>query len=115
MKTPLLDTEGGRSVLDYTVRCALTPDQVVYGPDGEAFYGAFGFSPAWTERALDIAEQRWVSACLLARTNALGETVAIELVASHPVIDPWEGPADSRGPIPTGPSSGRSCHLLSTR
>ena len=28
------------------------------------------------------------------------------------VRGPWEGSADSKGPTPTGPSSGRSCRLL---
>ncbi len=59
--TPLLGTSGGRSVLDYTVRCALSSEQVVYGPDGRRFYGSFGFAPEWTGRGLTTSEQRWVS------------------------------------------------------
>jgi hypothetical protein len=34
----------------------------------------------------DQSCQEWVSACLLARTNALGNVVAIEMLASHPAI-----------------------------
>ncbi|MGK4003390.1 hypothetical protein WMF31_12245 [Sorangium sp. So ce1036] len=86
VKTPLLDTEGGRSVLDYTVRCALLPDQVVHAPDGEAFHGAFGFAPAWAERDLDVSEQRWVSACLFQHMNGSGEHVEILLEGRHPAL-----------------------------
>lgn len=86
VETPLLGTEGGRSVLDYTVRCALAPGQVVYDPGGEPFYGAFGFAPAWTERALDGSEQRWVSACLFQHLNGTGEHVEILLSGGHPAL-----------------------------
>ncbi|WP_437964379.1 hypothetical protein WMF04_32290 [Sorangium sp. So ce260] len=84
--TPLLATEGGKSVLDYTVRCALSEDQVVYGPNGDVFYGAFGFAPEWTGRALNTSEQRWVSACIFQHLNGSGEHVDILLRGGHPVL-----------------------------
>jgi hypothetical protein len=85
--TALLGTSGGRSVLDYTVRCALSSDQVVYGPDGRPFYGHFGFAPEWTERRLTTSEQRWVSACIFQHLNGTGEHVEILLNGSHPALD----------------------------
>ncbi|WP_437586004.1 hypothetical protein [Sorangium sp. So ce1000] len=85
--TPLLDTSGGKSVLDYTVRCALSSGQVVYGPNGRPFYGSFGFAPEWTERALTTSEQRWVSACIFQHLNGTGEHVEILLQGSHPALD----------------------------
>lgn len=89
--TALLGTSGGRSVLDYTVRCALSSEQVVYGPDGREFHGAFGFAPEWATRALTTSEQRWVSACIFQHLNGTGEHVDILLQGSHPALD---GPLD---------------------
>ncbi|WP_437730675.1 hypothetical protein [Sorangium sp. So ce1335] len=85
--TPLLATDGGRSVLDHLVRCALPLDGVVYGPDGEPFYGEFGFAPAWTGRALNTSEQRWVSACMFQHLNGSGEHVDILLQGKHPALE----------------------------
>ncbi|WP_437708256.1 hypothetical protein WMF45_29675 [Sorangium sp. So ce448] len=85
--TALLGTSGGKSVLDYTVRCALSSDQVVHGPDGRAFHGSFGFAPAWTERALTSSEQRWVSACIFQHLNGTGEHVEFLPQGSHPALD----------------------------
>jgi hypothetical protein len=85
--TPLLGTSGGRSVLDYTVRCALSSEQVVYGPDGRRFYGSFGFAPEWTGRGLTTSEQRWVSACIFQHLNGTGEHVDILLDGSHPALE----------------------------
>ncbi|WP_437670049.1 hypothetical protein [Sorangium sp. So ce131] len=81
--TPLLDTEAGRSVLDHTVRCALSDGQVVQGPDGKKFYGAFGLAPEWAGRGLATSEQRWVSACLFQHLNGSGEHVEILLEGRH--------------------------------
>ncbi|WP_437850297.1 hypothetical protein [Sorangium sp. So ce363] len=89
--TALLGTSGGKSVLDYTVRCALSSDQVVYGPDRREFYGSFGFAPEWTERALTPSEQRWVSACIFQHLNGTGEHVDILLDGNHEALD---GPLD---------------------
>lgn len=85
--TPLLGTAGGRSVLDHLVRCALPLDHVVYATDGEAFYGEFGFAPAWTGRALDTSEQRWVSACMFQHLNGSGQHVDILLDGRHPALE----------------------------
>ena len=85
--TALLGTTGGKSVLDYTVRCALSSDQVVYGPDGRPFYGQFGFAPEWTERRLTTSEQRWVSACIFQHLNGTGTHVEILLKGANEVLD----------------------------
>ncbi|WP_437721002.1 hypothetical protein [Sorangium sp. So ce861] len=84
--TPLLGTEGGRSVLDYTVRCALAEGQVVHAPNGDPYYGSFGFAPAWTGRALNLSEQRWVSACIFQHLNGSGAHVDILLRGGHPAL-----------------------------
>ncbi|XXT15783.1 hypothetical protein WME94_36605 [Sorangium sp. So ce429] len=84
--TPLLATAGGKSVLDYTVRCALSSDQVVHAPNGDEYYGAFGFAPDWTGRALNTSEQRWVSACIFQHLNGSGEHVDILLEGGHDAL-----------------------------
>ncbi|WP_437893565.1 hypothetical protein [Sorangium sp. So ce124] len=85
--TALLGTSGGKSVLDYTVRCALSSEQVVYGPDGSPFHGTLGFAPEWTERGLTPSEQRWVSACIFQHLNGSGEHVEILLKGSHTALE----------------------------
>ncbi|WP_437618916.1 hypothetical protein [Sorangium sp. So ce1151] len=85
--TPLLATAGGKSVLDYTVRCALSSDQVVHAPNGDEYYGEFGFAPEWTGRALNPSEQRWVSACIFQHLNGSGEHVEILLEGKHAALE----------------------------
>ncbi|HTN92570.1 MAG TPA: hypothetical protein VL242_53245 [Sorangium sp.] len=85
--TSLLATAGGKSVLDYTVRCALYADQVVRAPNGDKYYGAFGFAPEWTERELNTSEQRWVSACVFQHLNGSGEHVDILLEGRHAALE----------------------------
>lgn len=77
-----------RQLLQYTVSCALTPDQsfafswtdsagVVHD---ELYTGLLGIAPGWASAPLtDEAQQRLVSGCLAARTNFYGVTVLISL------------------------------------
>jgi hypothetical protein len=85
-----MTSPAGRKLVQYMVECALPlghsitktgPGQTTY-----TFEGRVGLAPGWERGACGHDCQQWVSACLLARTNALGETVAIEMVASHPAI-----------------------------
>ncbi|MCB9653757.1 MAG: hypothetical protein H6729_06465 [Deltaproteobacteria bacterium] len=69
-------------LLKYAIECALdSGDSVsIQFPSGpKTFYGALGLAPAWKSGALDATGQKAVSACLAARTNALGNTVRISL------------------------------------
>ncbi|MCB9655140.1 MAG: hypothetical protein H6729_13535 [Deltaproteobacteria bacterium] len=71
-----------RKLLKYTVECALNPgDEVAIQLPSEltTFYGALGLAPGWKTGALDEQGQKAISACLAARTNALGATVRISL------------------------------------
>jgi len=45
----------------------------------EVASGQFGLAPAWETGAVDVSGQEMVSACLFARTNALGMTVPISM------------------------------------
>jgi hypothetical protein len=71
-------TSAGRVRLQYLVGCAL-PAGVVVTSGAHGFRGDIGLAPAWSRRALTADESRWVSACVLARTNSAGIEVAISM------------------------------------
>ncbi len=82
-----------RDVLEYMVSCALEPGQRVdIVVDGEAYSyeGSLGLAPQWGDEggACDGECQGWVSACLIARTNFLGESVPISLLGDHESLEP---------------------------
>jgi hypothetical protein len=82
----------GAELMKYIVSCALPAGQSVAAPDGRQWQGEMGLAPAWRDRALNTDEQRLLSACLLARTNALGVRVGISMRApggaptAHPAL-----------------------------
>lgn len=88
-RIPLTDrtlaaTREQRQLLKYLVSCALPAGVEVYAHVNEAHYtfqGSLGLAPAWAQRALSETEQRWVSACILARTNHFGKSVRISMRA----------------------------------
>ena len=79
----LLDTDEGREVFSFVVSCAL--DQgitltVEHASLGQLlFFGEVGLAPQWETRAMNDSDQRWVSACLLARVNNNDVTVQVSL------------------------------------
>lgn len=91
VSTSLLDTAGGRSVLSYTIRCALPGGASVQAADGSVFHGELGFAPDWSTRALTTSEQRWMTACLLQHLNGVGQHVTMLMQGSHAVLDPVPG------------------------
>jgi serine/threonine protein kinase len=54
-----------------------------FSVDGVAYryQGNFGVTPEWLDRALTETEERWLSACLIAHVNGLGENVLISMRA----------------------------------
>ncbi|MFT3691506.1 MAG: hypothetical protein QM831_00075 [Kofleriaceae bacterium] len=86
----LIETADGRDVLTYITRCALTPSQTITLKDSTGasytFTGEIGLGSAWTTRALTLSEQRWVSACVLARTNYYGVQVSLSLRGNNSVL-----------------------------
>ena len=88
-RVPLVDTkvaqtESSREILKYLVNCALDEKTIVVANiDGQSFEypGDIGLAPQWQTRGLDESEKRWVSACILARTNFYGVTVKISMVS----------------------------------
>lgn len=82
-----------QDVLEYMVSCALEPGQrVEVAIDGDvvAYEGLLGLAPEWSEGECDAECQGWVSACLIARTNFLGESVPISLLGDHPSLEPTD-------------------------
>jgi hypothetical protein len=70
----------------YAYSCAMPPGKhMTLTINGEAvtFDGSLGLAPEWGEDngSCNVECQRWVSACLLARTNAYGAHVEISLRA----------------------------------
>jgi hypothetical protein len=83
----LAATEGSRMVLQYLASCALSPATVLEANvDGKRreWPGSIGVAPEWHRRALSEDEERWVSACMLARTNYFGVPVLLALRAAFP-------------------------------
>jgi hypothetical protein len=86
---PLLSTEEGRDVFSYLVSCAFPSDLTLEATvDGVTydFPGLFGLAPGWESRALNEDEQRWVSACIIARVNAHDVSVDISMRGRHPAL-----------------------------
>jgi len=96
----LLSTEDGREVYSYIISCALpaeitlvaevpdAPDTTLDAPytctSGHcSFQGGIGLAEYWIDHKLAPKDQRWVSACLLARVNANDTAEAISLRGPH--------------------------------
>ncbi len=85
--TNLASTISGRAVGPYIVGCALAAGHNVttsYVNDAGftmniTFTGAIGLADGWTGSALTIAQQQFVSSCVLARTNRYGAAVTVSL------------------------------------
>jgi hypothetical protein len=79
----MMATADGREVFSYVVGCALPLGQSIVAKDAAGvsytFAGAIGLAPGWATRAPTVAERRWVSACILSRTNLFGVSVQISL------------------------------------
>jgi hypothetical protein len=84
-ESALAATGDGREVLSYIVSCAL-PGGSTLRAGGQTFTGDLGLAPAWASRAPTIAERRWVTACVLARTNLYGTSVKLSLRGDHPAL-----------------------------
>ncbi|MBX3160747.1 MAG: hypothetical protein KF773_32575 [Deltaproteobacteria bacterium] len=87
----LLATPGGREVLTYVISCALEPRaQLVLQDRGTryTFEGGLGLAPAWRFHVPTQAERRWVTACVLARTNLFGAAVPLSLRGANPALQP---------------------------
>lgn len=88
-----LTDPNAREVLKYIVGCALPADAkvnfTVNGVD-YSYPGALGLAPKWgnANGECNTACQEWVSACVLARVNYLGQPVSISVRGDHPALTP---------------------------
>ena len=93
------DLAGARvEFLEVLIGCALTSDQTVIDPGHTLFIlngiavkksyaGEIGLAPDWKTRALTTTEKKWVTACVLARTNRYGATINILLSGNHSALN----------------------------
>jgi len=85
----LMSTEEGREVLKYVIGCAIPSGITLTGRYAGVTYdfvGEIGLASSWINRGLRESEQRWVSACLLARVNRFGVPVSISIRGSHSAL-----------------------------
>ena len=87
----LFDDPGFVHLFSYVVSCALSGDDAVaLEIDGvqRVFPGGVGLAPEWGDEdgSCDADCQGWVSACLLARSNAWGENVTISMRGDHEAL-----------------------------
>jgi len=77
--------------LRYVIGCAFDPTQsfafswtddlsIVHN---EIYYGELGLATGWQQEAIEASAQRWITACLLSRTNWYGVSVMISSRGSH--------------------------------
>lgn len=93
----LIATAEGREVLSYVVACAI-PEEITLvathaGVEYE-FSGEIGLAPRWLRHSLRQSDQRWVSACLLARVNRFGISVPISIRGPHEALTVTEAEAE---------------------
>jgi hypothetical protein len=84
-----LEDPASLDLLEFTVGCALTPEQSVsVSVDGESYtyQGQLGLAPEWGEPGgvCDETCQEWVSGCLIARLDYLGVDREISVRGANP-------------------------------
>lgn len=79
-----------RHRMKYLASCALREGERLTGTQaGETyeFPGSLGLAPDWAEAPLSATGRRWVSACVLARTNFFGANVLVSMRADPPPVE----------------------------
>jgi len=84
-----------RQILRYAAGCALDSSQsfdftwvdALSVTHSESYVGSLGLATAWAARPLTVAEDLWISACLIARVNWYGLPVMISMRGSHSQLD----------------------------
>jgi hypothetical protein len=78
----LISTANGQAMFAVIVRCAVSSGQSVTatGPGGPiVFAGQMGVASAWRLAVPTLANKRWTTACVMARTNLFGVTSQVSL------------------------------------
>jgi hypothetical protein len=89
--TGFMSTLAGQQFVQSLVECALPAGQSITKTDPvkggkRVFSGAIGVGAAWKTGACDAKCQQQVSACLMARTNAIGPKVLVDMRSPIPQI-----------------------------
>jgi hypothetical protein len=85
----LLATSDGREVFSAIAACALSSGvtlEVTVADGSFEFVGDLGLAPDWLSGPLGVDGQRWVSACLFSRVNALDSFIPISARGPHPAL-----------------------------
>lgn len=87
----LAATANGRELLGYLTRCAFNKGDELAVYDAAAdvtyvFHGGMALARGWEYGPLTLAEQRWVSGCVMAHVNAYGLAVPVLLRGGHPQL-----------------------------
>lgn len=93
------DSVDGQRLLEYVMECALPrSDRLLTSYQGRdvVLEGSIGLASDWKTRALSEVDQRWLSACVLSRINALGATVQLSLRGAHPALQKSVTPEERR-------------------
>ncbi len=81
--TDLVDSDSGRALLSYVVRCALPTGNSATFPRAGApalvYSGSLGFATAWKQNALSLTGRRLMTGCLMAHVNAFETQVPISI------------------------------------
>jgi hypothetical protein len=80
------DPESTVLFLEYVASCALSPAQtvdVIVNNTSHQFQGQMSLATEWATQSCNGTCQRWVTSCLLARTNAYGTEVPISVRSSR--------------------------------
>jgi hypothetical protein len=78
----LESTPEGRDFLEYVVRCALAPEDVLVVEHEGIVYeytGLLNLAPEWKFEQLSAAKKGYISACLITHVNAFGVSVPISV------------------------------------
>ncbi len=84
-ETGLEQTPEGRKLLAYLIGCALPTGvtvSITFADQSYNYPGSVGLAPGWLQGALTETEERWLSACLYARTNYFGLPIQISMRAA---------------------------------
>lgn len=81
--TELVETESGRTLLSYVVRCALSLGQTAAFPQpvgpNLVYTGLLGYAPSWLTGSIDQTRRRLMTGCLMAHVNAFEVQVPISI------------------------------------
>ena len=97
MLNKLAETPTGVSLISHLARCVLSlsdaPLRVVVGGSAVSTKGGLALATSWLDAPLtDTSKQRWVTACLLAHANNMGEVpIAVSSVSTSSAPLPTSG------------------------